>query len=103
MALGALAVRERLIARLAALVGLRPGEVFALQWRHIDGSAATIRQRVYRGIVDTVKNQRPRVVALPGTVTSDQQMGQTDKWFVSGAGDGDRTRDVQLGKLTFYR
>ena len=26
----------------------------------------------------------------------------TDKSFISGAGDGTRTRDVQLGKLAFY-
>lgn len=71
MAIAALGVRERLVVRLAALVGLRPGEIFGLQWRHVDDNAVTIQQRVYRGIVDTVKNQRPRVVALPGTVTRD--------------------------------
>jgi hypothetical protein len=26
-----------------------------------------------------------------------------DLFYLAGAGDGDRTRDVQLGKLAFYR
>jgi hypothetical protein len=27
----------------------------------------------------------------------------TAKLLINGAGDGDRTRDIQLGKLAFYR
>jgi integrase len=70
-ALAALGLRERLIMRLAYLVGLRPGEILALQWRHISGDRAQIDQRVYRGKVDTVKNQTPRTVALPPSVVRD--------------------------------
>lgn len=70
-ALAALALRERLIMRLAYLVGLRPGEILALQWKHVAAESAKVEQRVYRGKVDTVKNQRPRVVALPPAVVGD--------------------------------
>lgn len=58
-ALAALGLRERLILRLAYLVGLRPGEILALQWRHLSVDSARLDQRVYRGKVDTVKNQIP--------------------------------------------
>lgn len=55
-----LAPRERLIAKLALLAGMRPGEIFALTWGQIS-DCAEIRQRVYRGIIDspkTVQSQR---------------------------------------------
>ena len=32
LALGVLAPRERLIAKLAVLAGMRPGEIFAMTW-----------------------------------------------------------------------
>jgi integrase len=47
--------RERLIARLAILAGMRPGEIFALTWGRLTATCADIRQRVYRGVVDTPK------------------------------------------------
>ena len=50
-----LEVRERLIARLAILAGLRPGEIFALTWERLQAEYADIRQRVYRGDVDSPK------------------------------------------------
>jgi integrase len=50
----ALAPRERLIAKLAILAGMRPGEIFALTWGQISDHA-NIRQRVYRGILDSPK------------------------------------------------
>ena len=70
-AIAALGLRERLIVRLALFVGLRPGEIFGLCWGHLSADSAVIKQRVYRGTVDTVKNGRPRVVALPVTVRAD--------------------------------
>lgn len=48
--------RERLIVKLAVLAGLRPGEIFALQWEHISDSHVDIRQRVYRGEIDSPKS-----------------------------------------------
>ncbi len=52
---GALDQRERLIAKLAILAGMRPGEIFALTWGRLTATYADIRQRVYRGRLDTPK------------------------------------------------
>jgi integrase len=58
--------RERLIARLAVIAGMRPGEIFGLTWGRLTATYADIRQRVYRGIIDTPKtNQSVRHAALP--------------------------------------
>lgn len=54
-ALDALDGRERLIAMLAILSGMRPGEIFGLTWGGVADSAAEVTQRVYRGKIDTPK------------------------------------------------
>jgi len=57
--------RERLIAQLAILAGMRPGEIFALTWGRLTSTYADIRQRVYRGALDTPKtDQSLRKAAL---------------------------------------
>jgi integrase len=57
--------RERLIAKLAVLAGMRPGEIFALKWGRLTATYADIRQRVYRGTIDSPKtNQSVRKAAL---------------------------------------
>jgi len=63
-----LSARERLIAKFAVLAGMRPGEIFALRWGELTADYADIRQRVYRGVIDTPKtNQSLRKAALsPG-------------------------------------
>ena len=62
----ALDLRERLIAKLAVIAGMRPGEIFALTWGRLTASYVDIRQRVYRGTIDTPKtNQSVRKAALP--------------------------------------
>jgi len=38
--------RERLIAKLAILAGMRPGEIFALTWGRLTATYADIRQRI---------------------------------------------------------
>jgi integrase len=53
---GVLGLREQLIARLAILAGMRPGEIFALTWKRLDGQYADIQQRVYRGDIDSPKS-----------------------------------------------
>jgi integrase len=71
-ALGAVEVREKLILHLAILSGLRPGEILAIQRRHVagDGSSVQIEQRVYRGKLDCPKNGETRIVAVaPRTAT----------------------------------
>jgi len=39
--------RERLIAKLAVIAGMRPGEIFALTWGRMASTYADIRQRVF--------------------------------------------------------
>ena len=57
--------RERLIAKLAILAGMRPGEIFALRWDRLTSTYADIRQRVYRGAIDSPKtDQSIRKAAL---------------------------------------
>jgi integrase len=51
----ALDQRERLIVKLAVLVGMRPGEIFALTWGHLTDTFVDIGQRIYRGVIDTPK------------------------------------------------
>jgi integrase len=48
--------RERLIAKFAILAGLRPGEIFGLKWGHMSQTHVDIRQRVYRGEIDSPKS-----------------------------------------------
>ena len=57
--------RERLIAKLAVLAGMRPGEIFGLKWPQLTATYADIRQRVYRNVIDTPKtDQSLRKAAL---------------------------------------
>jgi integrase len=43
---------------LAILAGMRPGEIFALTWGEMTSTYANIRQRVYRGVIDTPKTEQ---------------------------------------------
>lgn len=71
-----LELRERLIAKLAVLAGMRPGEIFGLKWSRLEANYADIRQRVYRGDVDTPKSVRSvRFAAL-----SDGLLISIDQW-----------------------
>ena len=55
--LAKLDLRERLIWNLAVFGGLRPGEIFGLQRRHVQHNAVKIQQRVYAGELDTPKSR----------------------------------------------
>lgn len=62
----ALDFREQIICSLALLAGLRPGEIFSLQWHHIQGDRISIKQRIYRGQIDSPKTAySDREVAIP--------------------------------------
>src|SRR2546425_260704 len=59
-------LRERLIVKFAVLAGMRPGEIFGLKWACLDECCADVRQRIYRGEVDSPKTKNSiRRVALP--------------------------------------
>lgn len=45
----------RLVLKLAILAGLRPGEIFGLKWGHFSETHVHVKQRVYRGEIDTPK------------------------------------------------
>src|SRR5688572_17560712 len=67
-----LALRERLVFKLAVLAGLRPGEIFALRRNRLTENSADIQERVYRGQLDTPKTRKSaRVVALSPGVQQD--------------------------------
>jgi integrase len=66
--INALELRERVIDYLALFIGMRPGEILALQRRHIaeDCRSITIEQRLYRGDIDTPKTTTSkRKVGIP--------------------------------------
>ena len=69
-------VRERLIAKLAVLAGMRPGEIFVLKWSRLEADYADVRQRIYRGDIDTPKSARSvRFAAL-----SEGVLATIDEW-----------------------
>ena len=66
--INALPQRERVIDHLALFAGMRPGEILALQRRHIkeDCSELAIEQRLYRGDIDDPKTAlSKRKVGIP--------------------------------------
>lgn len=70
--LSALEERERLIAKLAIVAGMRPGEIFGLTWSKVTDASAEITQRVYRNKIDTPKTyQSIRKAALTEGLLAD--------------------------------
>jgi len=69
IALGALALREQLMFRMAVFAGMRPGEILAVRIGNVQGSAVHVEQRVYLGKLDTPKGRKgkrtARTIALP--------------------------------------
>jgi len=57
-------VRECVIAGLAIIAGMRPGEIFGLIRGRLEAEYADIHQRVYRGVIDSPKtaNSKRRAV-----------------------------------------
>ncbi len=69
-------LRELLVCTLAIIAGMRPGEILGLQWGHIKHDHIDIRQRVYRGKVDSPKTPHSvRHVAL-----SEGLRDMVEKW-----------------------
>jgi integrase len=60
------APQMRALITFAAYSGMRPGELFALEWLDIDFDAMRIdvRRRLYRGRLDLPKSNKPRRIAL---------------------------------------
>ncbi len=65
-------LRDRTVFLLAVLVGMMPGEIFALRWGRVDLQMIDIAERVYRGLPDDPKTERSkRQAALPPDLASD--------------------------------
>jgi integrase len=74
--LSALPLRERLIISLAAISGLRPGEILALQWGEIAADGLRITRAIYRGIIQTPKTHHSvRTAAISTSIRDD-----LDQW-----------------------
>jgi integrase len=72
LGLSVLDIRERLIYRFAGLVGMRPGEIFALRWGRLHRTMADIVERVYRGSRGDPKTDRSRrEAAIPPELSDD--------------------------------
>jgi integrase len=67
-ALAAVELREQILLHMAIFSGFRPGEMLALQRRHVSADATVVKveQRVYRGdIADPKTEPSKRQVAIP--------------------------------------
>ncbi len=77
-----LALRERIVFKLATVAGLRPGEIFGLRRHRVLEQVVDIQQRIYRGQIDTPKTHRSvRHVALASMICED-----IDAWLGSSPG-----------------
>lgn len=94
--------RERLILKFAILAGLRPGEIFGLKWSHIQGTHVHIKQRVYRGEIDSPKTSNSiRKAALSAGLMAEIELwravsldASADAWvFPSETGKTPLSRD----------
>jgi integrase len=65
-ALGEYAPQMRALVTFAAYSGMRPGELFALEWQDVDFDAnrVEVRRRVYKGRLDLPKSNQERTIAL---------------------------------------
>lgn len=69
-------LRERLVVQLAIIAGMRPGEILGLTWKHVGPNYIDVRQRVYKGQIDSPKTkQSVRKAAL-----SDGVMAALGQW-----------------------
>lgn len=68
IAVAAVELREQVLLHVAIFAGFRPGELLALQRRHVapDASVVSVDERVYRGDIDDPKTHPSRrEVAIP--------------------------------------
>lgn len=66
------------MVKLAILAGMRPGEILALTWGEMKSTYANIRQRVYRGVIDSPKTEQSfRKAAL-----SEGLLHEIEEWYM---------------------
>jgi integrase len=90
--LDVLDLREQLLVRLALFSGMRPGEILALQWKHVADDHVNVVHRLYRGKLDRPKSERSqRTVALSSTTRAliqrwrQQTSADPDAWVFPSA------------------
>ena len=94
--LGKLPFRERLILRISLVLGLRPGELFALRWNDIDGYSLRLDESTIDGkVFSRLKTERSRgYVALPASLRSGlaewkkMQIPENEQEFIFPNADG---------------
>jgi integrase len=80
-----LETRERLIVKLALLAGMRPGEIFALKWGRLVKQHADIRQRIYKGDIDSPKT----VTSVRKAALSEGLLRDIEAWRSMSVGIGE--------------
>lgn len=83
--------RDRIIVSLLAYAGLRPGELVALEWRHISANHILVEQSAQAGIVQHTKTGRARNVPLGRVLAGDLEeygRGGDDELVVCGERGG---------------
>ena len=90
---GVLDQRERLIAKLAVLAGMRPGEIFALTWGQMTATYADIRQRVYRRHDRYAENRNSR---MRKAALSEGLLGEIETLADDGGGNPRRRLGVSV-------
>lgn len=84
-----------------AYTGMRPGEVFALEWPDIDFTASRIHveRRVYRGRLDLPKSNRTRVILLTDEAREALlELPRDGRWIFTGKRDGRLSQSL----MTWY-
>jgi integrase len=68
--LAKLPFRERLVLRMSLILGLRPGELFALRWNDVDGHSLRLDEETVDGkLFPTLKTKKSRAfLALPASL-----------------------------------
>jgi integrase len=103
--LRALDTRERLIAKLAIIAGMRPGGIFGLTWGRLAEASAEVTQRVYRNKIDTPKTHHS---VRKAAITDDMWL-ELDQWRSSSRYNGDQAfvfsseRGTALSKDNIWR
>lgn len=80
----ALELRERLLFRLAAVEGLRPGEIVGLQVADVQDGVLHVQRRIYRGAVDSPKSRRG-IRVVPLTDGTHRAMAEYMTWLTNKA------------------
>ena len=96
MCFSGLETRERLIVKLALLAGMRPGEIFALKWGRLVAQYADIRQRVYRGDIDSPKT----VTSIRKAALSEGLLKEIEEWRSLSVSTADEAWVFPSEKLT---